>query len=181
MSKNEYEVNGEDIYIQLMKDGALLATNDASHPVQVWTVTGKDNATEADVMDALNIRVAYSGDATTGRNGVTLTKVDTQTDFTTIPGVDGNNITITAGDAAKFTPVSGTTYAVSYKGTDRTNTNFYSAKTYTSGDTDFTSGEWYTDPEGVTKFEGTFVEGTTYYKKYSNRNIDWAVKIIKVQ
>ncbi|MBO7539684.1 MAG: hypothetical protein J6T44_10415 [Prevotella sp.] len=181
VNKDEYEVNGEDIYIQLMKDGALLATNDANHPVQVWTVTGKDGATEADVMDALNIRVEYSNDATTGRNGVTLTKVDTETDFTVIPGVDGNDITITAGDAAKFTPESGKIYAVTYKGTDRTNTYFYSAKTYTDGDADFASGEWYTDPDGVNAFTGSFVAGTTYYKKYSNRNIDWAAKIIKVE
>ena len=181
VSKNEYEVNGEDIYIQVMKDGALLATNDANHPIQVWEVTGKDNATEADIMDALNIRVEYTGDATTGRNGVTLTKVDTETDFTTIPGVDGNDITINAGDAAKFTPASGTIYAVTYKGTDRTNTYFYSAKTYTANDADFASGEWFTDPDGVNAFSGQFVEGTVYYKKYSNRNIDWAAKVIRVE
>ena len=181
VNKDEYEVNGEDIYIQLMKDGALLATDDTNHPIQVWTVTGKANATEADVMDALNIRVDYTGDATTGRNGVTLTKVETETNFTTIPGVDGNDITITAGEAAKFTPASNTIYAVTYKGTDRTNTFFYSAKTYAEGDTDFASGDWYTDPDGKNQFTESFVVGTTYYKKYTNRNIDWAAKIIKVE
>ena len=180
ITKNEYDDSG-DIYIQVMMDGALKPTNDASHPVQVWTVTGKANATEADVMDALNKRVESVGDVTTGRNGVILTKVETANDFTTIPGVDGNDIVITAGDAAKFTPVSGKTYAVTYKGKDKTNTTYYSAQSFVDGDTEPTdwATNWFVDPAGQTPV-GSFGAGT-YYKKYTDRNIDWGVKVIKVQ
>lgn len=180
ISKNEYDTSG-DIYIQVMQDGSLvrnLAT-DGSNPVQVWTVS-KADATEADVMDALNKRVDYSATATTGRNGVTLTKVETLTNFTTIPGVDGNDITITAGDAAKFTPASGTTYAVTYKGRDKSDTYYYSAQALTTEPSDWgTSGVWFMDPNGQTPV-GAFAPGT-YYKKYTDRNIDWGVKVIKVQ
>ena len=180
ISNDEYDASG-DIYIQVMKDGALVKelASSGSHPIQVWTITGKDDATEADVMDALNIREQVGSTSTTGRNGVKLTKVDTETDFTTIPGVDGNDITIDAGDAAKFTPVSGNTYAVTYKGDSNGATSFYTAQTLTSEPSDWAAGVWFEDPDGQTPV-GTFAEGV-YYKKYTNRNIDWGVKVIKVQ
>jgi len=180
ISNDEYDASG-DIYIQVMKDGALVKelASSGSHPIQVWTITGKDDATEADVMDALNICEQAGTSSTTGRNGVILTKVDTETDFTTIPGVDGNDIAIAAGDAAKFTPVSGTTYAVTYEGDSSGDTSFYTAQTLTSEPSDWAAGDWFEDPNGQTPV-GVFAAGT-YYKKYSNRNIDWGVKVIKVQ
>ena len=178
---DEYKVG--DIYVQVMKDGSIVPLNEASNPVQAWKVTGNDNnivVSEAAVMDALNIRTNYSSSATTGRNGLTLTKVDTKVDFTAIPGADGNDITITAGEAAKFTPDAAGTYVFTYKGTDHTNTNYYSAQELTSEPSDWgTSGVWFKDPNGQTSVD-TYADGT-YYKKYTNRNIDWAVKVIKVQ
>lgn len=180
ITKDEYDAS-DDIYIQVMQNDVLKKTNDSDHPVQVWTITGKDNATEADVMDALNKRVEYSGSTTTGRNGVTLTKVETQTGFTAIPGVDGNDITIDAGDAAKFTPASNTLYAVTYKGRNKTDISYYSAQALTEQPSDWgTSGVWYKDPAGQTPVTADFAEGT-YYKKYTDRNIDWGVKVIKVE
>ena len=182
---NEYKASSGDIYVQVMKDGALVhpLSNSGSHPIQVWTVTGSSNPTEADVMSALNVREQVGSNSTTGRNGVKLTKVTTSTNFTTIPGVDGNNITITSGDAAKFTPSAGKIYAVTYKGDSTGETYYYSAQVFAAGDaapSDWgTDGVWYKDPEGQTAV-GAFAAGT-YYKKYTNRNIDWGVKVIKVQ
>lgn len=182
---NEYKASSGDIYVQVMKDGALVhpLSNSGSHPIQVWTVTGSSNPTEADVMSALNVREQVGSNSTTGRNGVKLTKVTTSTNFTTIPGVDGNNITIASGDAAKFTPSAGKIYAVTYKGDSTGETYYYSAQIFGSSDaapSDWgTDGVWYKDPEGQTAV-GAFAAGT-YYKKYTNRNIDWGVKVIKVQ
>ena len=182
VTKDEYLASTGDIYIQVMNNGTLVQglSTTGDNPIQVWTVTDKDNATEADVMDALNMRVKV-GHETKGRNGVTLTKVTTTTDFTTIPGADGNNITITSGDAAKFTPIAGKVYAVTYKGTDHDDSDIYSAEAPATQPDDWaTAGVWYKDPDGKTAVD-TFEAGKTYYKKYTNRNIDWGVKIIKVQ
>ena len=182
---NEYFASSGDIYIQVMKDGALVRplANSGSHPVQVWTVTGSANPTEADIMFALNVREQVGSTSTTGRNGIKLTKVTTSTDFTTIPGVDGNNIIIAAGDAAKFTPAAATTYAVTYKGDSSGETYIYTAQIFAAGDAEpsdwGTAGVWFMDPAGQTPV-GAFAAGT-YYKKYTNRNIDWGVKVIKVQ
>lgn len=179
-----YDSSKGDIYIQVMRNDALvqhLATT-GDNPIQVWAVTGNENnivVSEAVVMDALNIRASYSSSSTKGRNGITLTRVETNTDFNVIPGVDGNNINITAGDAAKFTPTAGL-YAVTYKGTDSANTFIYSAQELTSKPSDWdTSGVWFKDPNGQTSVD-TYADGT-YYKKYTNRNIDWAVKVINVK
>lgn len=185
VTANEYVASSGDIYIQVMKDGALVhpLANSGSHPVQVWTVTGSTNPTEADVMFALNVSENVGSTSTTGRNGVKLTEVTISADFTTIPGVDGNNISITAGDAAKFTPSAGTIYAVTYKGDSSGETSIYTAQTFAAGDaapSDWsTEGVWFVDQDGQTPV-GAFSSGT-YYKKYTNRNIDWGVKVIKVQ
>lgn len=182
---NEYDATKGDIYVQVMQDGSLLKLTETDHPVQVWEVTANTNnieETEANVMDALNIRTAYDTSATTGRNGLTLTKVTTATDFTTIPGVDGNDITIDEGDAAKFTPSAGKTYVFTYKGTYHPETTLCSAEVLSASPSDWsTNGVWYKDPDGTEPVDATatFVAGT-YYKKYTNRNIDWAVKVIKV-
>ena len=181
MTKDEYAAAQGDIYIQVMKDGTLVKVNETDHPVQAWEVTKEaDNnivISEATVMDALNIRAKYTSKYTTGRNGLTLTKLDTSTDVTAIPGVDGNDIKVNDGEAAKFTPTKAGTYVVTYKDTDNADKTIYTAVALTEEPSDWATA-WYEDPEGKTKV-GTFAEGT-YYQKYTNRNIDWGAKVIKV-
>ena len=52
-------------------------------------------------------------DAPTGKNGIVLTKVASDAAITAIPGEDGNDITVTAGTAAKFAATTNT-YAYVY-------------------------------------------------------------------
>ena len=182
VSKDEYAAADGDIYIQVMKDGSLLKVNDADHPVQVWKITENTNninVTEATVMDALNIREVWSTNYTTGRNGLTLTKVTTTTDITAIPGVDGNDITISAGDAAVFTPEAGT-FVFTYKDdASAAATTFNTAVVLNSQPTDWPTG-YFTDFDCTNAAPAAFTAGT-YYKQYTNRNIVWGAKVIKVQ
>lgn len=166
---DEYSAKVGDIYV--MVDGKSdLGTNG-----QLYTVSAKEGVaiSEATVHDALTIGPS--------RNGITLTKADSKADFTTIPGVDGNDITVTAGTAAKFTPAAGT-YAYAYevsKGTDDTKTYLHTAVTLT-GDTqpnDWT-GNYFTDQE-CTKVATNYAAGT-YYKKVTNTGATYAIKVIKV-
>ncbi len=194
-----YLASKGDIYVQVMKDGSLQKVNegDDGKTCSVWeitTISGYDEnkypITEASVMDALNIPETATSGVTTGRNGIILTKGSLTKNVTTIPGVDGNNITVGEGDAAKFTPAAGK-YAITYKyDATAAATNLYSAQTFTSSSSapaDWgTSGVWYEDPNGATAVSGIFVAPTgtdtkTYYKKYTNSNIIWGVKVIKVQ
>ena len=177
---DEYKTG--DIYVQVMKDGSILPLNTSTHPVQAWKVTGNANhidVTEAAIMDALNIRTAYTSSETTGRNGITLTKVSTEDDITAIPGADGNDITVGVGEAAMFNAANAGTYAFTYKGTDHNNSYYYSAVVLTSEPGDWASGVWFKDPDGTDPV-GAYADGT-YYKRYTSRNIDWAVKVIKVE
>ena len=172
---DEYSAKTGDIYV--MVDGKSdLGTNG-----KLYTVTAKEGVaiSEATVHDALTIGAGGSGKAS--RNGITLTDATSDATITTIPGVDGNNITVTAGAAAKFTPAAGT-YAYAYevsKGTDDTKTYLHTAVTLT-GDTqpnDWT-GNYFTDQE-CTKVATNYAAGT-YYKKVTNTGATYAIKVIKV-
>lgn len=171
-----------------MKDGVLM--NNLDYKGKLYSLSTRTNPwTEAEVMDALNIRA--SGDATTitGRNGLTLNTVSHPLGITTIPGADGNTITVATGTAAKFTPTAGTTYAYVYDDTPTPTpaaSYYYSAEKYTTQPTDFTtSGIYYEDPEGTKDVTAdpvaTFNADTYYYKKYTNLNKVYGVKVIKVQ
>lgn len=105
VTKDEYSAKTGDIYV--MVDGKSdLGTNG-----QLYTVTGTA-ISEATVHDALTIGAGADGQPS--RNGITLKKANSEATITAIPGVDGNDITVTAGAAAKFTPTAGT-YAYAYK------------------------------------------------------------------
>ena len=155
--------------------------------------------TEADVMDALNIRTSGDADIVVGRNGVTLTSGTPATavyTVTQIPGEDGNWITqywngsaltnIAAGMVAKLNPNAVGTYAYVYYVEDAADTPIYSAEVLTSQPSDWaTEGVWYEDPNGTKPINnGTdpakSYEDGTYYKKYINLNKVYAVKVIKV-
>jgi len=91
--------------------------------------------TEALVVDALQIRdddPSAAGNIV-GRNGLELVKTTGQSDKLTLTdkvqyGADGNEIALTQGQAAKFMPQSGKTYAfVYFKTIKTTDTPFYQA------------------------------------------------------
>ena len=109
---DEYTVAKGDIYVQVMKESTL--ATDLGSNGKLYAITGTSPISEATVMDALAIQESSN----VGRNGLTLTDATTTASvsatITSIPGMDGNNITVDAGTAAKFSPVAGTTYAYVY-------------------------------------------------------------------
>ena len=164
---DEYSAKVGDIYV--MVDGKSdLGTNG-----QLYTVSAKEGVaiSEATVHDALTIGPS--------RNGITLTKAESDATITAIPGVDGNDITVTAGTVAKFTPAAGT-YAYAYKESDGTASELHTAVTLNdeSAPKDFGTS-YYTDQE--CKIPATdYKKGTTYYQKVTNTGATYAIKVIKV-
>ena len=171
---DEYSAKTGDIYV--MVDGKSdLGTNG-----KLYTVTGTA-ISEATVHDALTIKGADGK----SRNGITLTEVTSGVDatITAIPGVDGNDITVDAGAAVKFTPTAAGTYAYAYKlsdGKDTEKTDLYTAVTLTdeSAPEGF-STNYFTDPDGKTPATD-YKKGKTYYQKITNTGATYAIKVIKV-
>ena len=104
---------GKDIYVRVM-NGTTLVTDlnqNASEGTNksLLFLVSEDDATEAEVMDALEKRTtAINANDVKGRNGITLTKQENpstiKNDVTSIEkGVDNNSITVDAGTAAKIT------------------------------------------------------------------------------
>ena len=179
ITKNEYAAADGDIFVQVITDGTL--NTDLGTKGQLYTLSAVK--TEADVMDALNIQVSNVSGVITGRNGLVLTPATSVATITAIPGTDGNNITVAAGTAAKFTPATGT-YAYVYSVSTGTPSDIYTAVPagdITVGTTDVSS--YYTTTDGVayTAATGTAVAGTSYYAKYTNNNNVYGVKVIKVE
>ena len=197
VSKNEYAATSDSIYVQVMVDGAL--KNDLNTKGKLYTVTGGPSGaivTEAEVMDALNINAAGSTTSpVTGRNTWVLTEATVvnatgDATFGTIPGVDGNNIpNIAANTAARFLPAAGT-YAYVYDATPSTApdaTYIYTAVAFTSTSTapDDWSGNYWDNPNGtgsaVTTFEAPASGTKYYYRRYTNQNKVYGVKVIKIE
>lgn len=184
ISKNEYLASTGDIYVQVISGGTL--KSDLGTKGQLYTLSAAK--TEAEVMDALNIQAASTETTITGRNGLVLTKATSDATITTVPGADGNNITVTAGTAAKFTPeapVSPATvkcYAYVYDtGTDNADTEYHTAVVLTTAPDDWNASNnvYYTDEACESKANMPYANGT-YYKKYTNLNKVYGVKVIKV-
>ena len=173
---DEYSAKVGDIYV-MVED-----KNDLGTKGQLYKVTTSDKGaaiSEATVHDALTIGAGADGQPS--RNGITLTKAKSDTTITAIPGVDGNNITVTTGQAAKFTPSKGT-YAYAYKVSDGTATELHTAVTLTgdTAPTDFTTN-YYTDSECKTlATAGDYADGKTFYQKVTNTGATYAIKVIKV-
>lgn len=189
VNKDEYDTSKGDIYVMVMDNTATPAAPKADIGTygKLYVLTkgsdSKADMTEANVMDALNIRSTGDEDTgVTGLNGLTLTRENLYY-ADVIPGVDGNDVTVTPEHSAvRFTPASGTTYAFCYKVSTGTPKTVFLAETLYTRPSDWTqSNLWYTDPEGEHEAQ-SFVEGAVYYKKrYTNNNDVWAVKIIKVE
>lgn len=176
---NEYSAAKGDIYVRVMEGENI--KGDFSTNAKLYTVTTSNvPVSEATVHDALTIGASNTGTTTTGRNGITLTEVTKMnTAITKIPGIDDNDITVTANTAASFTPSAGT-YAFVYNTTKGSpaETAYYTAVTPTKG-TDISTG-FYKDPDGKTAATGTADGTTVYYQKITNTNKTYAIKVIKV-
>lgn len=173
---DEYSAAKGEIYV-MVEDKTDLASKG-----QLYTVTAKEGVaiSEATVHDALTIGAGADGQPS--RNGITLKTATSDATITAIPGVDGNDITVTAGAAAKFTPSKGT-YAYAYKTSDDAKTEkteLHTAVTLTADTApeDFTKS-YYTDSDCNT-LATEYKKGTTYYQKVTNTGKTYAIKVIKV-
>lgn len=178
ITKDEYDDSNGDIYVQVIANGTL--KNDLATKGQLYTLSAAK--TEAEVMDALNIQSASDATTITGRNGLVLTEAASDADITTVPGADGNNITVVAGTAAKFSPAAGTYAYVYDTGTDNDDTEYHTAVVLESKPTnwDTTYSTYFTDENCTVAASSTYENGT-YYQKYTNLNKVYGVKVIKVQ
>ena len=182
-SNNEY-VAGE-IYVQVM-NGSTLAT-DLHTKSSLYSLS--EAASEAEVMDALNLQASEAGGAAyiTGRNGLKLTSVALTyneadpTDKLYIPGEDGNNIIVDKGKAAKFTATADTYYAYVYQVADAADDNVIYPVVLTAEPDDWstTDNVYYTDAACTSHADTAYADGT-YYRKYTNLNKTLGVKVIKV-
>lgn len=184
ITKDEYSAADKEIYVMVSDENGKLKTD--LDKANLYKITTGTNISEATVHDALTIGAKVEGakvegTTITGRNCIVLEKVDDiNADITEIPGVDGNNIPVTAHTAAKFTPTAGT-YAFVYETTvtpTPKESAYYTAVT-PAKDTDLSTG-YYTDPEGKTQAKGTADGKTVYYQKITNTNRTYAIKVIKV-
>lgn len=179
----EYSAAKGDIYVQVMADNVL--KSDLATKGTLYTLGAA--ATEADVLSAMNLR-AIDGSAAdvVGRNGVELTKVTSDATITAIPGVNGNNINITAGTAASFTPSAGL-YAYVYEVKAATASDEITTAVSVLAGFDFDDAEttnannvYYTDEACTVKATGTAAADGIYYQKYLKNNGQYAIKVIKV-
>lgn len=187
---DEYSAEKGDIYVRVM-DGATIK-EDLDTKAKLYEVTTTATnipVSEATVHDALTIGVTKdeaSANNVKGRNGITLTKADLKTEFTTIPGVDGNAIKVnqeSKHDAVSFTPDNTTnetkTYAFVYQTKDGTNDTFVS--TYTpETDKAVENNTYYTNIECTGTAVTSLTAGKTYYYKVNKNTNTYAVKVIKV-
>lgn len=184
---NEYVAG--DIYVQVMNDGTLITDLDASGKSYIFELGTA--ATEAEVMDALNLRASEVGTASyiTGRNGLKLTPgtlVFNETDDDShlrIPGEDGKNITVDKGKAARFTGATGKYYAFVYQSATGNPSQIIYPVVLTSDPGDWVASDgniYYSDPACTEKVTTAYAAGT-YYRKYNDLNNTYAVKVIKVQ
>ncbi len=147
-----------DIYVQVMTGTTL--ENDLNTKGYLYTLSD-DDATEANVMDAISIQaysVANPPANIVGRNGLTLTDATsafTKTGIATIPGVDGNAITVTPNTAAKITAAANKTYAFVY------DTDEYNGIYLAEEPAGWPAG-YYTDNTLSTAATAPFAAGTFY-------------------
>ena len=105
---DEYDNDGENIYVQVMDNStvpATLVTNlDDDNSLLFAVTTTATPISEATVMDALEKRTtAIDDDDVTGRNGITLTKnTNISNEDVVITKVDGNTVEPADGEAAEI-------------------------------------------------------------------------------
>lgn len=186
ITKDEYSAN-KDIYVMVMdKDSKPVTDLDKA---MLYTVkdTKSRGISEATVHDALtigatNVGATTVGAITTGSNGIELKVADKDATITTIPGVDGNDITVAENTAVKFKATAAGTYAFVYEITPDpapAQTELHTAVTFAAG-TDLTGKDYYTDEACKDPATGPADGKTVYYQKITNTNKTYAIKVIKV-
>lgn len=179
-NNNEYTTSDE-IYVTATQDGTLLNLND--YGATLYTVS-KPNATEAEVLDALNTYASLTSGTYVGRNGITLTPVTSGVDLTQteIPLVDGNKITgLTAGQVGKLTCASAGTYAFVYKVNDAAGTTTPKYEAVTIPANGAVDGYYATNDGTDTAATVDTTKAQTVYTKYFTvEGITYAIKVIKV-
>jgi len=198
-------------FYKISNHGKTYATQPAGWPTGYYTdaacttpasgtfdsgVTYYKRITEAEVMDALNIRT--SSTPVTGRNGITLTEATADYTVAQIPGEDGNWITkynngtttpaaIATGMVAKLSPTSADTYAFVYDYTSGTPgaTPVYTAVQLTDATAPTGFSTTYFKKTGPDTFaactDADYVQNGYFYTMYQDLNHTYAVKVIKVQ
>lgn len=172
---DEYDKDKGEIYVQVYWTGATPELRaDLGTKGQLYTLSD-GTATEAEVLDALSIQVAAaSGYNVTGRNGLSLKEETSDATIVAVPGPDGNNITVTAGTAAEFTPAAGT-YAYVY------DTDTYAGDYYPTAPEGWPTG-YYTDAKCTAAASAPFAAGTYYrisssvrtYVELTSAPADWS-------
>ena len=155
---NEYKTTSTNkIYAQVMNGGTLVSdlNTEAGEPAEYtksFFYSLSAAKTEAEVMDALNIRESETGAGViTGRNELVLTPAGINNKIEAIPGEDGHDITVTAGTAAELTAPSAGTYAYVYLVSTGSETYIYSAQELSAEPTDWnsTANIYYSNPNGT--------------------------------
>lgn len=162
----------DDIYAQVVDvaSGNLKTDLNVAGKSKFYSVS-KATATEAEVMDALNLRTSKEAETIVGVNGITLTPNTIDNTVTVIPGTNGD-INVNAGEAAKLTPSAAGTYAYVY------DTGAYypvSTMILSSEPADWPTN-YYTNEECTTPAPDTFA-ANTYYQRLKV----FGVKVVKVK
>ena len=179
ITKDEYGKG--DIYVMVSKEDKTLA-NDLDKAKLYTVTTSGTTISEATVHDALTIGASTTGSTTTGRNGIELTEAEMVT-TSTIPGVDGNDITVDENTAVKFKATAAGTYAFVYEITPDpapAQTELHTAVTVAAG-TDLTGKEYFNNEACTDSATGTTTTEKVYYQKITNTNKTYAIKVIKVE
>lgn len=185
---------GSDIYFSVTTtnntDDKAETKSDLNNKGKLYTLTlggtNADKATEAEVIDALQVRTSAGtedlADNITGRNGLTLAAATTSFP-TTIPTENGKENHVTENSVALLSPSIAGTYAYVYFVKDDTDETFVTA-VKGDGTTKAKENEYYTDyactDRNVVAENTTLAANTIYYKKYTNNKKVYGVKVVKV-
>ena len=181
---------GSDIYFSVTttnNTGNKAETkSDLNNNGKLYTLggTNANKATEAEVIDALQVRTSEGtenlADNVTGRNGLILTAAAT-TFPNNIPTEDGRENPVTENSVALLSSSSANTYAYVYFVKDEQDAEFVTA-VQGDGTIIAKANEYYKDYACNTVVpESTTLDGNTiYYKKYTNNNKVYGVKVVKV-
>lgn len=182
---------GSDIYFSVTTTSITNQAetkSDLDKRGKLYTLSGNnaDKATEAEVIDALQVRTSAGtedlADVVTGRNNLTLTAATTSLP-TVIPTEDGRNINVSDNSVALLTSSSVNTYAYVYFVNDEQDAEFVTA-VQGDGQIIAKANEYYKDytctKENVVAENTTLNANTIYYKKYTNNKKVYGVKVVKV-
>ena len=189
-----YTVTGSGITEATVMDALNVRVSATGSPL---IITGRNGIALTETSSTVVTEIAASdspdGNAVPVTKKVTLavepgdwgTNYYTDAACTSAAGEYANGTYYRKNTAAKFTPSAGT-YAYVYEVSDGADGYIYSAEVLADEPDDWaTVGLWYTDPDGVTAINSgsgaaDYADGT-YYKKYTNLNKVYSVKVIKVQ